>query len=209
MHTKCGRWPPQDSCYLGGVRGCPPHRAKRAVVQIQGGAYTRRCPYKAVDTQGAAHKRPFVATARVLLLRGDAGVLPAWSEGSRSPHTRRCIHKAVHIQRCAHTQGAAHRRRSVPTARVLLFRGRARVSPASSEGSRSPHTRRCMHRAVHIQGGAHTRRYTQKAVLATAGVLLLRGPAGVSPASSEAIRSPYTRWCIHKAVHIQRYAHTR
>ena len=38
-----------------GVRGCTPHRAKRAVVHIQGGAYTRHCGYKVVHTQGGAH----------------------------------------------------------------------------------------------------------------------------------------------------------
>ena len=38
LHTKGGLWPLQDSCYFGGVRGCLPHRPKRAVVHIQGGA---------------------------------------------------------------------------------------------------------------------------------------------------------------------------
>ena len=104
VHTKGPLWPPQESCYVGGVWGCPPHGAKRAVVHIQGGAYTRRCTYKAVHTQGAAHKRPFVATARVLLCRRGAGLSPASSEGSRSPHTRWCMHKAVHIQGGAHTR---------------------------------------------------------------------------------------------------------
>ena len=69
---------------------------------------------------------------------------------TRSPHTSPCIHKVVHIQACAytrrctqkavcshrrslviegatgkavHTQGGAHKRRSVATARVLLFKG--------------------------------------------------------------------------------------
>ena len=36
--TKGGLWPPQESCYFGGVQGFPPHRAKRAVVHMQGGA---------------------------------------------------------------------------------------------------------------------------------------------------------------------------
>ena len=50
------------------------------------------------------------------------------------------------------------------TAEVLLFRGVAGVSPASSEASHSSHTRQHIHKAVHIQGGAHTRRCTRKAV---------------------------------------------
>ena len=69
------------------------------------------------------------------------------------------------------------------TAGVLLFKGGAGVSPASSEESRSrgrfgnPHTRRCRCNAVHTQRGAHKRRS-----VATAEVLLLKGGAGVSPA---------------------------
>ena len=51
LHTKGGLWPPKGSCYLGGVRGCPPHRAKRVVVHIQGGAYTRRCTCKSVHSK--------------------------------------------------------------------------------------------------------------------------------------------------------------
>ena len=35
----------------------------------------------------------------------------------------------------------------------------------------------------------------------------LRGGAGVSPASSEAGRSPHTRQCIHKAVQMQGATH--
>ena len=58
--------------------------------------------------------------------------------------------------------------------------------------------------AVHTQGGAHTRRS-----VATAGVLLFTGGAGLAPASSEESRSKgrfggtHTRRGIHKAVHTQ------
>ena len=52
--------------------------------------------------------------------------------GSR---TRRCTHRAVH------TQGGAYKRRSVATARVLLF-----------EGPGSTHERWYTHRAVHTKG---------------------------------------------------------
>ena len=81
-----------------GVRECPLHRAKQAVVHIQGSAYTRRSGYKVVYTQGGAHKRRSVAIAGVLLLNGGPGLSPTSSEASRSPHTRRCIHKAVHTK---------------------------------------------------------------------------------------------------------------
>ena len=232
----------------------------RRAVHIQGRAYTRPCTYKAVHTQGSAHKRRSVATTGVLLFKGGAGVSPASSEASRSPHTRRCLHKAVHTQGGAHkrrsvatagvllfkggagvspasseasvvhkavlTQGGAYKRRSVATARDLLFKvgagvspahkrrpvstagdAGAGVSPASSEVRRSPHTRPCIHKAVQIQGGAHTRRCTQRRYVATAGDLLFKVGAGVSPASSEVCRSPHTRPCIHKAVQIQGGAH--
>ena len=152
LHTKGGLWPPEESCHLGGVQGCPPHRANRAVVHIQGGSYTRRCTYKAVHNESLAHKRRSVATAGVLLLRGGAGVSPASSEASRSPHTRPCIKKAVHIH------GGAHTRRCTQKAvgghrRSLVIWGDAGVSPASSVSSCSPHTRWCIHKAVYIQGG--------------------------------------------------------
>ena len=49
-----------------------------------------------------------------------------------------------------HTQGGAHKRRSIATTRVLLFKG--------------PQARRCIHKAVQFQGGAYTRRCTQKAL---------------------------------------------
>ena len=98
----------------------------------------------ALHTQGGPHTRRFVATVGVLLFKGGAGVGPRVerSELQRRfgcPYTRQCIHKAVH------TQGGAHTRWSVATARVLLLKGGAGVG--------RPHTRRCIHKAVHTQGG--------------------------------------------------------
>ena len=123
----------------------------------------------------------------------------AW--GVVAVHTRRCIHKAVH------TQGGAHRRRSVATVGVLLFRGGAGAGPRV-ERSEPGHWGgwRSTHKAVHTQGGAHRRRF-----VATAGVLLFKGVRGLAPVSSEASRSKggaavhtqggaYTRWCTQKAV---------
>ena len=73
-----------------------------------------------------------------------------------------------------HTQGGAHKRRSVATAGVLLFKG--------------PRARRHTQKAVHIEGGAHNTRS-----VATAGVLLFkRGVQGLAPASSEASRFTVT-----------------
>ena len=56
-----------------------------------------------------------------------------------------------------HTKGGSHKRRSVETARVLLFKG--------------PQARRCTHQAAHTQGGTHKRR-----PVATAGFMLVWGP---------------------------------
>ena len=56
---------------------------------------------------------------------------------------------------------------------VLLFKGgvgagpRVEQSELKQGGSGGPHTRRCIHKVVHTQGGAHRRR-----PMATAGVLL-------------------------------------
>ena len=55
-----------------------------------------------------------------------------------------------YTQKAVHTQGGTHKRRSVATAGVMLFKG--------------PQARRCTQKAVHTQGGAHRRRNTQKAV---------------------------------------------
>ena len=58
VHPQGGLWPPQESCYLRGMRGWPPRQAKRAkargvlTVQTQEGAYTTWCTHKAVHTQG-------------------------------------------------------------------------------------------------------------------------------------------------------------
>ena len=103
--------------------------------------------------------------------------------------TRWWPHKVVH------TQDKAHTRRSMATARVLLFKGVARAGPRikrskpsfkqSSQGAQcvweglaqgSAYTRRCTHKAVHTQGGAHPRWSA-----ATARVLLFQGVARVSP----------------------------
>ena len=148
---------------------------------------------------------------------------PTWSEASRSkgrfggPHTRRCIHKV------AHTQGSANTRRSVGTTRVLSFKGggvwvgpRVKRSEVKQwEVWRSTHTRRCIHKVVHTQGGAHTRRS-----VATAGVLLFKGgclcwpPRGAKRAEARgglAVHTQggaYTRWCTQGNAHTRRYAAT-
>ena len=64
--------------------------------------------------------------------------------------------------KAVHTEGGAHKRRSVATAGVMLFKG--------------PQARRCTQKAVHTQGGAHKRR-----PVATAGVMLFKGGAGAGP----------------------------
>ena len=69
----------------------------------------------------------YVQNSREQALSQRLGLGLGWFGG---PHTRRCIHKVVH------TQGGAHTRRSVATARVLLFKGGAGLAPASSEASR-------------------------------------------------------------------------
>ena len=144
------------------------------------------------------------------------GLAPVLSEASTSngrfgtPHTRRRIHKVVHTQRGAHT------RPSIGTTRVLLFKGAwaslgvQRSEPKQWEVWRSTHTRRCIHKVVHTQGGAHTRR-----CLATARVLLFKGgclcwpPRGAKRAEARgglAVHTQsgaYTRWCTHNAVHTQ------
>ena len=157
------------------MRGCCPHRAKRDVVHIQGGAYTRRCTYKAVHTKGRLWP-----PQKSYYLGGVRGCPPHRAKGAvvqiqGGAYTRRYTYKAVH------TQGAAHKRPSVATARVLLFRGCAGVSTASSEASCSPHTRRCIHKAVHMQGCAHTRRCTQNAVCGHRTSLVIEGACGGIP----------------------------
>ena len=121
VHTQGGLWPPQESCYLRGVRGLAPASSeasrlsstascrKGSAIPKQGGAYTRRCTHKAVHTRGLwpLHESCY--------LRGVRGLAPASSEASRlsstascrkgsafptqgGAYTRRCIHKAVHTQ---------------------------------------------------------------------------------------------------------------
>ena len=175
-----------------------------------------------VHTQGGAHKRRPVATARVLLCKGPR----ARRYTQKAAHTQGGAHKRRPVanagvllfkgprarrytQKAVHTQGGAHKRRSVATARVLLFKG--------------PQARRYTQKAAHTQGGAHkrwpvatagvllfkgprARRYTQKAVhtqggahkrrpVATAGVLLFKGPRA--------------RRYTQKAAHTQGGAHKR
>ena len=100
-----------------------------------------------------------------------------------------------------HTQGGTHKRRSVATAGVLLFKG--------------PQARQCTHKAVHTQGGKHKRRS-----VATAGVMLVEGPqarrcthkaehtkGGLWPPQESCYLrghkqgGAHTRRCTHKAEH--------
>ena len=55
VHTQGGLWPPQESCYLRGVWGLPPRRAKRAEVHnVWGKGW--QCTHKAV----CGHRRGLV-----------------------------------------------------------------------------------------------------------------------------------------------------
>ena len=177
-----------------------------------------------VHTQGSANTRRSVGTARVLLFKGGClcwpprGAKQAEARGGLAVHTqggaytRWCTHNAVH------TQGSANTRRSVGTARVLSFKGGGvwvgprvkRSEVKQGEVWQSTHTRRCIHKVVHTQGGAHTRRS-----VATAGVLLFKGgclcwpPRGAKRAEARgglAVHTQggaYTRWRTHKAVQTQ------
>ena len=136
-----------------------------------GCAHTRRCIHKAVHTQGG------------LWPPQESCYLRAHRQGGT--RITRCTHKAVH------TQCSAHTRRCGATAGVLLFKGgvgsglaaseaRCLLSAASrSKGFGCAHTRWCIHKAVHTQGGAHTRQ------------------------SVATHKGAYIRRCTHKAVHTQ------
>ena len=63
----------------------------------------------------------------------------------------------------------------------LMYKARVREASQSKGWFCGPHIRLCIHKVVHTQGGAHTRRS-----VATAGVLLFKGGAGLAPVSSEA-----------------------
>ena len=91
-------------------------------VERVGDAQTRRCIHKAVHTQGSLQPPQEFCYAR-----GVQGLAPTLKKVSRLSSEVRlvhnvwgkdwwCAHKAVH------TQGGAHTRRSVATARVLLFK---------------------------------------------------------------------------------------
>ena len=71
------------------------------------------------------------------------------------------------IGKAVHTQGGAHKRRSVATAGVLLFKGlqarRYTHKAVHTKGGPYPPQESCYLRG-HRQGGTHTRRCTQKAV---------------------------------------------
>ena len=118
-----------------------------------------------------------------------------------------------------HTPGGAHTRWSVAIAGVLLFKGGAGTGPRVEKSEASversdpkrrfggPHTRRCIHKAMHTQGGLWPPQES----------CYLRGVWGLAPALSEARRlssvasrseglavhtqgNAYTRQCTHKAV---------
>ena len=121
---------------------------------------------KAVHTQGGTHKRRSVAATGVLFFKGPH----AWRYTQKAIHKRQCTQKAVCSHRrslviqgatgkAVHTQGGAHKRRSVATAGVLLFK--------------RPQARRCIHKEVQLQGGACTRRCTQKAVCSHRGRIVV------------------------------------
>ena len=102
-----------------------------------------------------------------------------------------------------------------PPHESCYLRGMRGPAPASSGASRfvergglkgrvgGAHTRLCIHKAVHTQGGAHTRWS-----MATAGVLLFNGGAGASPRIKQSklkgrFGGAHTRRCTHKAVFSQ------
>ena len=152
VHTQGGVWPPQESCYLRGCGGGPPQRAKRAVCRVwraaakgsavhtQGSAYIRWCTPKAVHTQGG------------LWPPQESCYLRGHRQGGA--HITRCTHKAVH------TQGGLW-----PLQESCYLRGVWGWASAASEASRlasavshskgfgCADTRRCIHKAVHTQGG--------------------------------------------------------
>ena len=131
-------------------------RAKRAeavgglAVHTQGGAYTKWCTHKAVQTQGGLwppQESCYLRTgvwAGPCVERSEPKQWEVW----------RSTHKAVH------TQSGAHTRRSVATAGVLLFEDGCvgwplrRAKRAEAVGGL----------AVHTQGGAYTKWCTHKAV---------------------------------------------
>ena len=160
------------------IRPAKSARRMYGLIRQGGSAHKRRCTHNVGRTQGGAHKRRSVATAGVLLFKGGVGAGPRVERsgpkqgGVGGPHTRRCTHKEVH------TEGGAHKRRSVATAGVLLFKGGAGAGPRVERSEPERGGGGCTHKAVHTQGGLwppHESCY-------------LRGVRGLAPASSEASR---------------------
>ena len=111
-----------------------------------------------------------------------------------------------------HTQGGVWPRQESCNLRGVqgLALVLSEVSRLSSEASGSngrfggPHTTRCIHKVVHTQGGANTRRF-----VATAGVLLFKGGAGVGPCVERSELKQWEVWrSTYKAMHTQGGAHT-
>ena len=160
-HTKGNMWPPRESCYLSGVRGWPPRREKRAaaggwlVLRRQDGTHTRQCTPKAEHTQGGAHKRRFVATARVLLFKGRVGAGPRiersellqgfgwWSKG-----------KAIHTQGSAHTSSSTQRAVRGHCTSLVIEAGCGGWPPRQAKRAAAGGGWRSTGNAVHTQGGA-------------------------------------------------------
>ena len=68
VHTQGGLWPPQESCYLRGVRGLAPASSEAGCLSSE----ASRNEGPAVHTQRGSYTRWFMATARVLLFKGGA-----------------------------------------------------------------------------------------------------------------------------------------
>ena len=166
---------------------------------MQGGAHTRRCIDKAGHAQGSAY-------------------------------TRWYIHKAVHAQ------GSAYTRQSVATTEILLFKGGAGAGPSVKRTELrctmcvgrvgGAHTRQCIHKGVHAQGGADTRWGTHQAVSGHHRRLVFQGGAMAGPRIEQrepsverselrctmrvgTVGGTHTRRCIRKAVHTRGGAYTR
>ena len=133
----------------------------------QGGAHTRRCTHKAEYTTGGLWPPQEYCYFRGVH-RAKRAVAGGWLVLHRAS---RYTHKAVH------PQGGAHKRRSVATARVLLFKGRAGAGSCIERSEPQQGVGWCsICKAVHTQGGAHKKRS-----VATARVLLFKQGARVGP----------------------------
>ena len=101
--------------------------------------------------------------AEVLLFKGGAGLAPALSELSRSkgligaPYAKRCTYKA------AQTQGGAHKRRSMTTAAVTVFKEGAVAGLRVARSELQHGVGSCSTgKVVYTQAVANTRRCSQK-----------------------------------------------